>query len=369
MAGPRSDPPMPMLTTARIRRPVTPVHSPDRMRSATAPIRVEHVVHVGDHVASVDHQVGAAWHAQGHVQHRPVLGGVDPLPGEHGVASLGDPGPAGHRHQRAQRSGVDPVLGVVEQQVAGGGRHRRSRVRVLGEQVAEVALPQAFELSDQVTPLIGGDEVDDAEPSRRVPGPVHVHSPPWSSGATGTVPRTVGTADGRWPKLTNDYRPITERSRGVHLPLLLSPGMAGRHHAPCPRSLGPGGPGHPRGARPLPSGVLDPAAPHGDPARTGPAGAAVQQRCHRPFPSPRRWHPAVAPCSGTSGARDDPDVPRSRATGAPRRGAPVILIIDDDHLSRDSLAATLSVEGFDVVTAATGEEGIALADVRTHRPW
>ena len=40
--------------------------------------------------------------------------------------------------------------------------------------------------------------------------------------------------------------------------------------------------------------------------------------------------------------------------------APVILIIDDDHLTRDSLAATLSIEGFDVLTASTGDEGLAL---------
>ena len=42
----------------------------------------------------------------------------------------------------------------------------------------------------------------------------------------------------------------------------------------------------------------------------------------------------------------------------PDEAPPCILIIDDDHLSRDSLAATLSVEGFDVVTAATAAEGI-----------
>jgi two-component system, OmpR family, response regulator RegX3 len=35
---------------------------------------------------------------------------------------------------------------------------------------------------------------------------------------------------------------------------------------------------------------------------------------------------------------------------------PTVLIIDDDVASRDSIAATLSVEGFDVVTAATGDE-------------
>jgi two-component system response regulator RegX3 len=44
----------------------------------------------------------------------------------------------------------------------------------------------------------------------------------------------------------------------------------------------------------------------------------------------------------------------------PPLGHPTILIIDDDAPSRDSLAAMLSVEGFDVVTAASGDEGIAL---------
>jgi two-component system response regulator RegX3 len=44
----------------------------------------------------------------------------------------------------------------------------------------------------------------------------------------------------------------------------------------------------------------------------------------------------------------------------PPLGHPTILIIDDDAPSRDSLAATLSVEGFDVVTATDGDEGIAL---------
>ncbi len=44
----------------------------------------------------------------------------------------------------------------------------------------------------------------------------------------------------------------------------------------------------------------------------------------------------------------------------PPQGHPTIVIIDDDRRSRDDLAATLSVEGFDVVTASGGEEGIGL---------
>ena len=50
----------------------------------------------------------------------------------------------------------------------------------------------------------------------------------------------------------------------------------------------------------------------------------------------------------------------------PPLGHPTILIIDDDPQSREGLAATLSVEGFDVVTAADGTEGVA--QVHAARP-
>ncbi len=44
----------------------------------------------------------------------------------------------------------------------------------------------------------------------------------------------------------------------------------------------------------------------------------------------------------------------------PPAAHPTILIIDDDPSSRDAFAAMLSVEGFDVVTADGGDEGVAL---------
>jgi two-component system response regulator RegX3 len=44
----------------------------------------------------------------------------------------------------------------------------------------------------------------------------------------------------------------------------------------------------------------------------------------------------------------------------PPKSHPTILVIDDDTQSRDWLAATLSVEGFDVVTAVSGDEGVTL---------
>ena len=76
---------MPMLTTARIA--LAGVPGPLARREAVGEVAhpVEHLVHVGHHVLAVDLQAGASGHAQGHVEHGPVLGGVDVLAGEHRV--------------------------------------------------------------------------------------------------------------------------------------------------------------------------------------------------------------------------------------------------------------------------------------------
>ena len=53
--GPRSVPPMPMLTTLRIRLPVCPVHAPDADPVGEVGHLVEHRVHLGHDVVAVDH--------------------------------------------------------------------------------------------------------------------------------------------------------------------------------------------------------------------------------------------------------------------------------------------------------------------------
>ena len=93
--GPRSEPPMPMLTTVRIRSPVCPVHCPERTASVNVGHPVQHRVHVGD--ARPGRRRPArrpAGQAQRGVQDRPVLAGVDVLAREHGVDPLGQPGRA-----------------------------------------------------------------------------------------------------------------------------------------------------------------------------------------------------------------------------------------------------------------------------------
>ena len=100
---------------------MAPVHSPERTRRANSPIRSSTACTSADHVLAVDHQREPSGHPQRHVEHGPVLGGVDVLAGEHRVAMLLHARPGGPRAIRAsQRLGGDPVLRVVEGQVGGG---------------------------------------------------------------------------------------------------------------------------------------------------------------------------------------------------------------------------------------------------------
>ena len=57
---------------------------------------------------------GAAIGAQGDVEHRPLLGDVDPLAPEHRVATLHDTGGSGHGEQGDEDSVVDALLRVVD---------------------------------------------------------------------------------------------------------------------------------------------------------------------------------------------------------------------------------------------------------------
>ena len=81
----------------------------------------------------------------------------------------------------------------------------------------------------------------------------------------------------------------------------------------------------------------------------------------------RSTPPAGDRCPGKPRGANDPGFPRSGGgRSAAARRPPTILIIDDDPAMRETLAATLSVEGFDVVVATDGDEGADLAG--TARP-
>ena len=97
------------------------------------------------------------------MEHRALLGDVDLLAREHRVAQLLDPGPAGQRDQQRDRLGGEPVLRVVEVEVADLEVHRLAAVGLVGEERPEMDVADGVEVRLERTPF---GRVDD--PGRRV---------------------------------------------------------------------------------------------------------------------------------------------------------------------------------------------------------
>ena len=127
--GPRSEPPMPILTTLRMRLPVWPFQSPLRTRSANAAILSSTAWTSGTTFWPSCDDRGAARRAQGDVEHRALLGGVDLLAAEHGVDALAQARLLGKLQQQGQGFVGDAVLGVVEIESGGLGRRAARRAR------------------------------------------------------------------------------------------------------------------------------------------------------------------------------------------------------------------------------------------------
>src|SRR4029453_5695927 len=102
MTGPRSEPPIPMLITLRMRLPVWPFHSPLRTRVAKAAMRSSTACTPGT-TFSPSTTTEAPRRAQRDVEHRALLGDVDLLAAEHRVAPLGYPGVVGQGDEQTER--------------------------------------------------------------------------------------------------------------------------------------------------------------------------------------------------------------------------------------------------------------------------
>ena len=113
--------------------PVTRPHSVAERGHA-----VEHLVHLRHDVDPVDHQRRALRHPERDVQHRPVLGHVDALAGEHLLGVLAEPRLLGELDEQSQRLVSDPVLRVVEIEPDRLDSQSLAAPRIRGEQIAEM---------------------------------------------------------------------------------------------------------------------------------------------------------------------------------------------------------------------------------------
>jgi hypothetical protein len=106
---------MPMLITLRMRLPVCPFHFPLRTRLEKSGHLVEHRMDLRHHILAVDDDGGSFGRAQGHVQHRALLGGVDLLAAKHGVDSRPQARFLGQFEEKLDGFSGDAVLRVVEE--------------------------------------------------------------------------------------------------------------------------------------------------------------------------------------------------------------------------------------------------------------
>ena len=118
MAGPRSEPPIPMLTTLVSCLPVAPVPGAGAHVVGEPAHAVEHLVDLGDDVVALVGDHRALGCSQRDVEHGPVLGDVDVLAGEHRIPELLDAGGAGEVGEQRDRVPGDPVLRPVDVEVA-----------------------------------------------------------------------------------------------------------------------------------------------------------------------------------------------------------------------------------------------------------
>ena len=125
---------MPMLTTLRIGFPVKPVQTPLRTRVGEVGHAVEHRVDAGHDVLAVHQDARPPGRAQGHVEHRALLGHVDLLAREHGVDARPQAGRLGQREQEPQGLVGDAVLRVVEVEGDRLEREPLAPLRVLREE-------------------------------------------------------------------------------------------------------------------------------------------------------------------------------------------------------------------------------------------
>ena len=97
-------------------------------------------MYFGHYVHTVHIDVGAFRRAQGHVEHRPILGGVDLLAAQHGVPAFAQPAGHGQLHQQAHTFCGDAMLGIVQIEARPFSRQALAPPGIVGEEGAQVDL-------------------------------------------------------------------------------------------------------------------------------------------------------------------------------------------------------------------------------------
>jgi hypothetical protein len=130
------------------------------------------LAHRRHHVVAIDEQRRVVLTAQRNVQHRPALGDVDRLAGEHPIAKRLDPGHPGQLDQQPNRLFGDALLRAVDEQIAEPVREPVEPRRVVCEQRPQRHVAQPIAMFLQPPPHLEGPQSHDSGECTRRSGPV-----------------------------------------------------------------------------------------------------------------------------------------------------------------------------------------------------
>jgi hypothetical protein len=97
-------------------------------------------VYVGDHVDPVDDEALCCGATKRDMENTTVLGGVDPITGEHRIDPFGESCPTGQTQKEGKGCIRDAVFGVVDKKVGDRGGVTLGAFRIVSEQLSEVVL-------------------------------------------------------------------------------------------------------------------------------------------------------------------------------------------------------------------------------------
>jgi hypothetical protein len=117
---------------------------------------IEDLVDIGDHIRTVNLETCPGFGAEGGVEHRPVLGGVDVLSVEHGLDTVTKPNGIGKGHESLDHLSIDQVLRQVDDQFTRFKRESFCAPGIVLEGGTQVVVGPLFGKSLQPLPLRRG---------------------------------------------------------------------------------------------------------------------------------------------------------------------------------------------------------------------
>ena len=139
-----------------IANPLSRMALPSAVSESIGKVRhaIKHRMDLGHHVLTFHKEGSLPRRAQSHMQHRSLLGGVDPLPVEHGVDSLPQPGLRCQLEEKLERLFGDSVFRIIQIQVRCLQNHPLTACWVLSEQFAQMQSAHLIEVRSQGLPRL-----------------------------------------------------------------------------------------------------------------------------------------------------------------------------------------------------------------------